>query len=183
MPEEIQLTEPLPSEWKEQAKVEKINMRIDDGKPEKVEVPEEEARYSIDSSEVKELKLPPKPVQLYEWNERDDRYNGPKDDIGLRVKYKLFKFHILWARLRTCVELEEILSRPVDESSDQYKVNSIVVHLMDAIAKILIDTELIEEYVWLSKKQIEREEKENEDILHGNTEAKQLKPKKKNKKC
>ena len=117
----------------------------------------EGVHYDVDDSEVKEYKLPPQPQPFYKWEEKDQRYKGDMDDLPSRIKAKLYKTWILWANLRTCTELEEILAKKVDFDTDQYKVNSVLVRVMDTLAKILSDTDLLQELSFLCEDKKEEE--------------------------
>ena len=59
-----------------------------------------------------EYKLPPFPVPMRPWGEKDWRYTGDQEDYKKRIHEKLFKFWILWGRLRTNITKDDIPYMP-----------------------------------------------------------------------
>jgi hypothetical protein len=150
----------IPDKWQTcEQRINKLDINLG-GEEKKEEQYKEGEDYDIDKSKVKEYKLPPRPRPFYDWNDNDQRYTGDKDDFKQRLKFKLFKFWLLWVNLRSNTKLEEILAKEVDRESDQYQVNSVLVHVMDILAKILVDTDPLEEMVWLAQTATEQEKKE-----------------------
>lgn len=123
-----------------------------------------------DDNEIEQLKntpeqefnLPPRPVPMRPWREDDWRYQGSMDDYKLRIHDKLFKFWVLWGRLRRNAELEELLARyEEDKNGDAYVAKNCIVDIICEWSKILGDTDIVEELSWLqlSEEQFEQRKK------------------------
>ena len=99
----------------------------------------------------KAIKFPPLPVPFREWDTtRDNRYSGEMKEIHRRVQHKLYKFWLMWVKLRTCLPLEELLCRQEeDKQCDAFLAKNTIVDMLDEMAKILIDTPLVEEIIAL----------------------------------
>lgn len=102
----------------------------------------------VDTSELKEVRIPPEPRGLRPWKD-EEKYQGDLKDLPLRIINKYMKMWLLWLGLRTNLRVEEILSQEVDRDSDDYYLRCIVVDLMDAMGKILSQTSIKEELAYL----------------------------------
>lgn len=114
-------------------------------------VSEEEERELLEATPTQELKLPHYPVPFRDWNDSDLRYKGDMEDYKQRIHFKMFKLWGMWSSLRTNLDLEELLARPEqDRESDAYVAKNCIVDILNAMAKHLSDTNLIEEMRWLT---------------------------------
>lgn len=130
--------------------------------------------HYCDENEIEKLEnqtetnvnLPPYPVPLRAWREEDCRYKGDLTDYQRRIHDKLFKFWVLWGRLRTHRELEELLARrEEDKDGDAYIAKNCIVDILNEWAKILADTDLITELAWLTLSKEEFAKRQEEIVL------------------
>lgn len=105
----------------------------------------------VDMSEVEEFRLPPMPVAIRPYTDKDTRYAGEKDNFRHRISHKLYSLWILWAVMRVSPELKALLDKTCEEETDEYKTKCILVDTMDALGKLLGNTNILEEIVWLSE--------------------------------
>jgi hypothetical protein len=119
---------------------------------EKLDQLNDDTPLSVDESENNEVKFPPIPVQLRPWDafETEQRYKGTKDDFKARITHKLLKIWIMWAQLRCSDELTNMLATECAHDTDEYKVKSTIIDIIDVLAKVLIDTDTREELKWLA---------------------------------
>jgi hypothetical protein len=111
---------------------------------------EEEKALLDESDEITDHKLPPYPTPFRPWTDKDMRYTGNMDDFRERLNCKLYSLWCLWAQLRTNENLEKLLSRAeADKECDAHIAKSVIIDLMDAMAKRLSDTDLLDEISWL----------------------------------
>lgn len=116
----------------------------------------------LEKEDEQEYKLPPLPQPIRPWNDNDHRYNGDMSDYRHRTHDKLFKVWALWGQLRTNQQLEELLNRKEDDlESDAYVAKNCIVDIIGELAKILADTNLIDElaYLRLSKEEFANRKK------------------------
>jgi hypothetical protein len=114
-------------------------------------VEDNEIEKLMSQEENQEIKMPPYPVPFRPWDDKDFRYNGDVNDYKKRIHDKMLKIWYMWGNLRGNLDLEELLSRPEeDKNSDAYVAKNCIVDIMNALAKYLVDTNLIEEMAWLS---------------------------------
>lgn len=114
------------------------------------EKPVAKTENTVDDSELCEYSLPPDPVPFRQWTKDDNRYSDDKTDFISRINFKLLKLWILWA---TCVTQKDIIRFLQEETKDkdsiEYQLKVIIVEILDALAKCLIDTDIKEEFRWL----------------------------------
>lgn len=111
--------------------------------------------FEIEKGEdFEEIKLPPIPVQFYPWGDHDPvRYKGEPTDMKQRLYHKIFNVWVLWLNLRIHKQLDGILQEETqDKESVEYQLKNLLVSIMDAMAKILVDTDLKQEILWLMDK-------------------------------
>lgn len=103
--------------------------------------------FEVEYGEEKELKIPPLPVPLYGKLDHDPpHYEGDEKAIGRRAAHKLYNVWVFWLTIRTSEELDKLIQREEeDRESDAFKAKATIVQILDQLAKILIDTNLIEE--------------------------------------
>jgi hypothetical protein len=107
-----------------------------------------EGEIGVDDAKIQDLKIPPTPIPLrsYGPEETQLRYKGKESDFNARIVHKLLRVWILWAQLRTCLPLEECLARECRRDSDEYLAKSTIVDIMDVLAKVLTDTDTLQEF-------------------------------------
>jgi hypothetical protein len=140
---EIREEEGNKGEWKQDNEVVEKLKELNDDNP-----------ISVDDSQLEERRLPPDPVIVRPYNadELAMRYKGDKEDMPARLTHKLLHLWIIWANLRTSPAIMELLNKQAeDKESDEHKVKCLVVDIVDAMAKALIDTSIHEEFSWLAK--------------------------------
>jgi hypothetical protein len=145
-------------------------------------VSDHEAQEVLDmSDEPVEYKLPPYPTPFRDWTDGDVRYKGDLEDYRERINCKLYSIWCLWAQLRTNTNLEKLLSREEeDKESDAYAAKSVIIDVMDALAKRLCDTSLLDEISWLilseaefeKRKQLIKEQEKEENNKSKTTKKK-----------
>lgn len=91
--------------------------------------------------------LPPFPKVVYEWQEEDERIKFQvSEDSVENMKQKLYKVWVMWADIARNKELEAMLSAPPEDvESEEFKVKAVLAHVIDKIAKILTQGDLIKE--------------------------------------
>lgn len=107
------------------------------------EVPSENCDF--DTSELKELTLPPKPKGIREWTTKDLRYNGEPHDMEKRMAHKVYSLWALWGTLIMNKKLAEFLDTDCESDS-----KSIIVDIVDQMGKLLGDTDILEEIAYLT---------------------------------
>jgi hypothetical protein len=112
---------------------------------------EDDKDCEFDVSNLEEFRLPPKPEGLRDWSNEESkmRYKEDPSNIKLRVHHKLFSFWITWATLRQSVDIEALCCREAARDSDEYKAKSIIVDIIDRLGKILADTDIMQEMLFL----------------------------------
>ena len=116
-----------------------------------VEVPDlPNAEFNED--EVKEIKLPPLPVALRPWDEKNDfRYQQEDLDFRKRLTHKLYSLWTMWAIVATDQKLGDLLKKECrSKKSEEYKVKCAIIDLVDKTGKILGDTNILEELAFLT---------------------------------
>jgi hypothetical protein len=108
---------------------------------------------TIDEKPEKKVRFPPCPVPYRKWFDDDEkhiRYHGDIEKYNLRVQHKLYMIWMLWYNLRTNQKLEEILAtEEKDKESHAYICKATIVDIIDHIAKIMVNTPLVEEIMYL----------------------------------
>jgi hypothetical protein len=106
-----------------------------------------EQQFEVNDDEVDHLKIPPLPVPLYKESEDDPKkYTGDKSKILDRVAHKLYNVWLFWLAVRCNDKLDAILQRETeDKESDEFVLKATIVQMIDRLAKILVDTNLLEE--------------------------------------
>lgn len=99
--------------------------------------------------EEKKPRLPIYPKPLREWNESEIRYTGDKDDMMKRIQFKLYNIWCMWSQLQENQALNEKLMEKTEEDTDLFKMKYVVVDIMDALAKFLSDTNIVDEILFL----------------------------------
>jgi hypothetical protein len=92
--------------------------------------------------------LPPYPKDFMPWTEEDEeRFKfEPSEESNINLKQKLFKVWVLWADLRSSKVVADMLNKaPDDKESDEFKAKGILVNIIDKLAKILNQTDLVKE--------------------------------------
>lgn len=107
--------------------------------------------FDVDSKEAEMLSLPPIPHPFKKWSEHEEKfkYTGSVDDYNSRIHHKLYSMWIIWALLRTNEKIEKLCSQESDKESDEFFLKATIVDIMDVIAKVLINTDLIDELAYL----------------------------------
>ena len=120
---------------------------------------EESKTFKTDDFEVEygnenQLKVPPLPVALYGKLPNDPpKYDGDTKDVKRRAAHKLYNLWVFWINVRTSKDLDELLQREEeDKESDAFKAKATIVQILDQIAKVLVNTDLLEEVVELLKR-------------------------------
>ena len=113
-------------------------------------MPDIDGTTDIDDSECENIRLPPMPVPIRPYSDKDNRYKGEQDHFRNRIAHKLYSLWVLWAVMRMSPELKQLLDQECDKSSDTYETKCVLVDTMDALGKLLGDTNIIEELAWLS---------------------------------
>ena len=104
----------------------------------------------VDTSELKEHKLPPHPKGIREWQETDKRYNGDMCDYNKRIAHKLYKMWCSWASIVMNERINKALTEECDQSSPLFDARCDLIDIMDVIGKDLSDTNILEELAWLT---------------------------------
>lgn len=109
--------------------------------------------FEVEYGKEKEMKIPPLPVAFYGKLPNDPpRYDGDSKNIRRRAAHKLYNMWVFWINVRTSKELDELLQREeTDKESDAFKAKATIVQMLDQIAKVLVNTNLLEEVVELLK--------------------------------
>ena len=108
---------------------------------------EEIKKFDVETDDAKHYKLPPLPVPLYKANPKTDpiKFQGDKKDIPRRVAHKLYNTWLFWINLRCNERLENILKKESNQDSDEFIIKATIVQILDHVAKLLIDGDLLEE--------------------------------------
>lgn len=103
--------------------------------------------FEVEYGQEKQLRIPPLPVPLYGKLDHDPpHYDGDEKLIGRRAAHKLYNTWVFWVNLRTSEELDKLIQREEeDREGDAFKAKATIVQILDQLAKILIDTNLLEE--------------------------------------
>jgi len=103
--------------------------------------------------DYKDQKVPPTPVPFYEWGGESDppRYKGDKNALNARIQHKIYNMWLIWLNLRINPKIDELLQKITDDKeSDEYHLKSMLVTIIDILAKCLSDTDIMEEIVYLN---------------------------------
>lgn len=108
---------------------------------------DEEEKFEVEKDEMEEKRVPPRPVPLYPYNEDTDpkKFDGDRTDIPRRAAFKLFNVWMLWLNIRCNRPIEDMLKKESAQDSDEYKLKCVIIEILDKLAKILIDGDILEE--------------------------------------
>jgi len=110
----------------------------------------EDNNYDVDSSDLKEYKLPPHPCGIREWSGHDLRYSGDVLNFRKRLTHKLYNLWCSWASIVMNEDIKKQLEHRCEKDSPLYEARGIIVDMMDQLGKNLGDTDILEELAWLS---------------------------------
>lgn len=108
-----------------------------------------EPDIEIDDSECKQIKLPPYPRGVREWN-NEIRYTKDPLDFKQRLVHKLYTIWSLYGVLVTSEKLTKLLDNGADVNSTEYEIKCILVDVIDTLGKALGDTNIVQELAWLT---------------------------------
>ncbi len=111
----------------------------------------DENPIGVDFSNAQQYTLPPDPKPLREWYPDDNRYSDSQENYPARLTFKLLKMWILWATVMSNKPLIDLLGTRSDEDTDEYKLKAMIVEIIDQMGKILSDTNIKEEFQFLTK--------------------------------
>jgi hypothetical protein len=97
---------------------------------------------------TQETKWPPypKPATLTTDEEKEQlKYVGDKDDIPTRMMSKLIQVWFLWGELVKSEELHKALRNTPEQNTDEYMIKRLIINIIEMMAKILSNTDLVEE--------------------------------------
>lgn len=115
----------------------------------------------VDTSECKDVKLPPMPLPFRPPTEADIKYTGDLKDYKQRCLFKMYAFWQLWAELRTNEKIESLVSRvPEDKDSDEAVSKHCIVDIINQLAIVLSATNIMDEIAWLTLNEEEFQERQ-----------------------
>lgn len=107
-----------------------------------------EGNFEVEHGEETKLKLPPRPVPLYREDLETDpkKYEGDLSNIPRRAAHKLYNVWLLWVALRCNEKIETIIKKEeTDQTTDSFLLKATFVQILDQLAKILVDGDIVQE--------------------------------------
>jgi len=110
--------------------------------------------FEVEYGEETKLKLPPRPVPLYKEDPETDpkKFEGDLSNIPRRAAHKLYNVWLLWVALRCNEKIEKMIqNEEADQTSDAFLMKATFVQILDQLAKILVDGDIVQEIAELLK--------------------------------
>ena len=110
----------------------------------------------MDTSELREVSLPPHPKPIREWTEKDVRYNQDPLDFEKRIAQKLYSVWVMWASVISNQHLNDFLEKECETNTPAFESKCIIIDMVDQLGKCLADTDILEELAWLTASEKEK---------------------------
>jgi hypothetical protein len=93
--------------------------------------------------------IPPEPIAFYDWTPEDEnlKFKGDLDNMNERKNHKLYNMWRLWSEHTMSLSFLDMVQPKIgeEESETEKRLKTCLFQLLDKMAKILINTDIVEE--------------------------------------
>ena len=98
----------------------------------------------------KTIEMPPVPIAFYDWTLQElelFQFKGDQNNMNERKNHKIYHIWTLWAEHSTNPSFLDMIQLKIgeEETEQEKRLKACVLQLLDKMAKILTNTELVEE--------------------------------------